>query len=98
MGVQLWDLSDSEIDALEYLAGVHVAPIPPIDTVACLVRHDLARATIGGVRLSKEGARVLADFHRLLTMSKELLLRPRPRDLGPPTDAARLGSHSNAIF
>lgn len=83
MGVQLWDLSDSEIDALEYLAGVHAGRVPPIDTVASLVRHNLARATIGGVRLSKEGARVLADFHRLLTMSKDLLLRPRPETAVP---------------
>ena len=61
MGVRLGELSDIEIDALEYLAGLQPETCPPIDVVARLIRLKLAAYGAQGVRATRAGLRLLLE-------------------------------------
>ncbi len=61
MGVALGQLSDLEIDALEFVAGERRGPCPPLDVVAHLIVLGLAQPVRSGVAATKSGLTLLLE-------------------------------------
>jgi len=61
MGVALGQLSDLEIDALEFIAGERRGPCPPLDVVARLIVLGLAQPVRRGVGATKSGLTLLLE-------------------------------------
>ncbi|MGE0658980.1 MAG: hypothetical protein AB7F36_09205 [Reyranellaceae bacterium] len=61
MGVALGQLSDAEIDALEFVAGERCGACPPLDVVAHLIALGLAQPLPNGVAATKTGLTLLLE-------------------------------------